>query len=984
MNLISTTRVFPVISILIVLLTSCFAGPAMASEKADVLRRENLVAWCVVPFDAAKRGPAERAKMLKDLGIVRCAYDWREEHVPTFEQEILEYRKHGIEYFAFWSTHEDAFKLFEKYELHPQIWQMMSQPTGETQEARVEVAAQQMLPLAKRTKAMGCRLGLYNHGGWTGEPKNMVAVCQRLRELGQDHVGIVYNFHHGHGHIADWNESFALMKPYLICLNLNGMNAMEQPKILGLGKGDHELEMIRAVVESGYDGPIGILDHREQLDARDSLLENRDGLEWIRKEIEKSGSGGPKPVAPMVPPETSNTAAVSGHVYPGAQVYRRPPVTIEVRATLQRRDQYNILVASDTKQSADHWELFSMNGSGAFTAFLPGKQPDHVHSEAMICDGKPHTLSMIYEPDRVRLYVDSKQVADQAIAPRDSVSSVPGAFAIGQLVEGTFGLAGTIDWVRISNGTRDIPVEPVISIDRDDSTIGLWTYDNTIDKNDAATADSQNRLMPEHPYDPDLVARLVAEANEHGDAIRGAAVFTDVKVACISCHRIGTSGGTVGPDLSAVAKDRRLEHIVESLLWPKRDVKPEFINWQVLTVEGRMITGYKQSSDDNQVTLRDPATGNLTTIDRNNVEEEIAGSTVMPAGLTAAMTEERQLDLIRFLSEPGRDGKPISDDLQQAIIHSQMHGPAEFPFTKEPLAANRRQNASLPVNRDRLYDFYTKQAEFFRGQHHMPMLLAQFPGLDGGKQGHWGNQNETVWADGRWNAATLGSVQAGVFHGSGITVARGVCVKLGDHDELSVCFNPDTLTYDAVWSGGFVTFDSVRHGFVSGVRMDGQLVQGRPEIALDKPPFKYHGFYRHGKRVVFAYRIGDVEYLDSPWVTDDGQFVSHKAPADEHPLRKFIAGGPSQWPQILDTKIISGTGRPYAVDTIELPYDNPWKAPLFCGDHDFLSDGSALVCTMQGDVWRVTGLDSGSAIAWRSALATICIRSASCVGAGRG
>ncbi len=60
-----------------------------------------------------------------------------------------------------------------------------------------------------------------------------------------------------------------------------------------------------------------------------------------------------------------------------------------------------------------------MNGSGTFTAYLPGKQPDHVHSQVMICDGKPHTLSMIYEPNRVRLYVDGKQVADQAITDRD-------------------------------------------------------------------------------------------------------------------------------------------------------------------------------------------------------------------------------------------------------------------------------------------------------------------------------------------------------------------------------------------------------------------------------------------------------------------------------------------------------------------------------------------------------------------------------------
>ena len=935
---------------------ACLAVPAWASEKADVLRRENLVAWCIVPFDAAKRGPAERATMLTELGIMRCAYDWREEHVPTFEQEILEYKKHGIEYFAFWSAHEEAFKLFEKHDLHPQIWQMMSQPAGETEEAKVETAVAQMLPLAKRTKAMGCKLGLYNHGGWSGEPQNLVAVSKRLHELGLEHVGIVYNFHHGHGHLTDWVESFTLMKPYLHCLNLNGMNELEQPKILGIGKGTHEFEMIRIVVESGYNGPIGILDHREHLDARESLLENRDGLEWVRKEIEKPGSGGPKPPAAPDP----DTASVSGRVYPGADAYRHPPLTVEVRATIQHHDQYNILVASDTKQSAAHWELFSMAGSGLLTAYFPGKQPDHVRSEAMICDGKTHTLSMIYEPTRVRLYVDSKQVADQAITGLDGGSRVPGALAIARLVEGDFGCAGQIDWVRISSGARDIPAEPVIVASRDDSSVGFWTSEEkaAADTSRAPTqSNSQSRIMPEIPYDADLVTQLVAEANDHGNAIRGAAIFADVKVACISCHKIGPHGGTLGPDLSAVAKDRKQGHIVESVLWPKRDVKPEFINFQILTVEGKVFTGYKHSSDESQVTLRDPATNNLTTIARADIEEEIAGSTVMPAGLTAAMSRPQQLDLIRFLSELGPEGKPLSAELQDVIAHRQMHGPAEFPFTKEPLAPNHWANATHPVTRDRLYDFYTKQADFFRQQPHIPMLLSQFPGLDGGKQGHWGNQNEAVWADARWNETQLGSVQSGVFQAGGATVARGVCLQLGEHRELSACFNPDTLTYDAVWSGGFVGFESVRHGFVSPLQMEGQLVPIPTQTPPDKA-FKYHGFYRYGNRVVFAYRIGDVEYLDSPWV-EAGKFVREVAPADQHPLRKMATGGPGQWPQVLETKIVLGHGRPYAVDTIELPYDNPWKIPMFCGDHDFLPDGSALVCTMQGDVWHVTGLDSG-------------------------
>ncbi len=47
-----------------------------------------------------------------------------------------------------------------------------------------------------------------------------------------------------------------------------------------------------------------------------------------------------------------------------------------------------------------------------------------------------------------------------------------------------------------------------------------------------------------------------------------------------------------------------------------------------------------------------------------------------------------------------------------------------------------------------------------------------------------------------------------------------------------------------------------------------------------------------------------------------------------------------------------------AVDTLPLPYDNPWKALLFLAGVDFAPDGAAYVCSIHGDVWRVTGIDA--------------------------
>ncbi|GAA4420444.1 hypothetical protein [Bremerella cremea] len=275
-----------VAALLLTLITfSTAMVPTSRAAEPDPLEPSNLVAWCIVPFDASKRSPEERAQMLKELGVTRCAYDWRAEHVPTFEAELQAYKKEGIDMFAFWGTHDEAFRLFEKYGVRPQIWQMIPQPKAESQEAKVEEAANWLKPLAERTAKEGLSLGIYNHGGWTGEPANMVAVCQKLREMGYPQVGIVYNFHHGHEHIADWPQAFQQMQPYLLCLNLNGMNDQAQPKILGIGKGKHEKQMIQTVLDAGYQGPIGILDHRNELDAKESLQENLDGLQQLRADL---------------------------------------------------------------------------------------------------------------------------------------------------------------------------------------------------------------------------------------------------------------------------------------------------------------------------------------------------------------------------------------------------------------------------------------------------------------------------------------------------------------------------------------------------------------------------------------------------------------------------------------------------------------------------------------------------------------------------
>src|SRR4051812_21430242 len=96
------------------------------------------------------------------------------------------------------------------------------------------------------------------------------------------------------------------------------------------------------------------------------------------------------------------------------------------------------------------------------------------------------------------------------------------------------------------------------------------------------------------PYSAELVAQVVADARKAGDARQGAAVFRAPQYACLGCHRVGREGGTVGPDLTLVGRCLTPEQIVESVLWPARQVKDEFKAIRAITADGIVHQGYKE------------------------------------------------------------------------------------------------------------------------------------------------------------------------------------------------------------------------------------------------------------------------------------------------------------------------------------------------------------------------------------------------------
>ncbi|MFO0903977.1 MAG: c-type cytochrome [Pirellulales bacterium] len=499
------------------------AQTAAAGPFAD----DNLVAWCIVPFDAKRRGPAERARMVRELGFSKVAYDWRDEHVATFEEEILQYRERKIEYFAFWGLHEKAFELFSKYDLHPQIWLMPPNPTEATQEARVAAAVKGLLPAVERTRRAGCKLGLYNHGGWGGEPENLVAVCRALREQHDAaHVGIVYNLHHGHDHLDRFPAALAAMKPYLWCLNLNGMDPQGDRvgrKILPLGAGSLDAKLLKIIRDSGYTGPIGIIGHTQD-DVEQRLRDNLDGLHWLLPQLTGGQPGPPPkyrtpipaaaPPAPAPPPAPpaaqslklapgrfgqSLDAHVAGTLFSTRGDHRLAPLTVDLWVKLSRREGFNILVASESKASSTHWELYSYAGSGVLSVYLPGRGGEY-RSDFNIVDDRWHFVTMTLDADRLQLFVDAQRVLDQPLPPAPAVDTADAKKAVetlaglGRLVEGGLGCAGWLDEVRFRRGLHVPSDVPKAASPVDDATVGLWRFDALADP--TSSPDDSPRKTP--------------------------------------------------------------------------------------------------------------------------------------------------------------------------------------------------------------------------------------------------------------------------------------------------------------------------------------------------------------------------------------------------------------------------------------------------------------------------------------------------------
>lgn len=155
--------------------------------------------------------------------------------------------------------------------------------------------------------------------------------------------------------------------------------------------------------------------------------------------------------------------------------------------------------------------------------------------------------------------------------------------------------------------------------------------------------------------DPNLRRMLASEVRQSGDAAAGKQLFLSSLANCTACHSVQNVTTTndafpKGPDLTAVAAGLQLELIIESVIWPKRQIKEGYEMTTILTDDGRAFSGYVTSEDVDSVGLRDLATGKVREIPIETIEERVNKGTAMPSGFTNSLTRKELRDLIAYLA----------------------------------------------------------------------------------------------------------------------------------------------------------------------------------------------------------------------------------------------------------------------------------------------------------------------------------------------
>lgn len=136
-----------------------------------------------------------------------------------------------------------------------------------------------------------------------------------------------------------------------------------------------------------------------------------------------------------------------------------------------------------------------------------------------------------------------------------------------------------------------------------------------------------------------------------GDSARGHQLFLKGEgIQCRNCHRVGTQGKQLGPDLTQIGKKLTKDKILENLLDPSRTIDPKYATWLVETDKGKVFTGLLISRNEDEIVIRDTQNKELR-FETKHVDGVFPQrKSLMPDRLLRDLTAQQAADLLAWLA----------------------------------------------------------------------------------------------------------------------------------------------------------------------------------------------------------------------------------------------------------------------------------------------------------------------------------------------
>lgn len=153
----------------------------------------------------------------------------------------------------------------------------------------------------------------------------------------------------------------------------------------------------------------------------------------------------------------------------------------------------------------------------------------------------------------------------------------------------------------------------------------------------------------------DAITSALKELSDRGDPERGEALFRDAQ--CASCHRFSGRGGVMGPDLTSLAARFSESDILASIVTPSDVIAEKYRGTQVVTTDGKIISGQVLAGGDyrssNLRIATDPLDlSKIVEIPKSEINMHRPSKvSPMPEGLINTLTAVDVADLLAFLTQ---------------------------------------------------------------------------------------------------------------------------------------------------------------------------------------------------------------------------------------------------------------------------------------------------------------------------------------------